>query len=254
MRTYRIGQIVPSSNTTMETEIPAMLQSRYLQFPNERFTFHSARMRMKRVTPEELKAMDIDSDRCALELSDARCDVMGYACLVAIMSQGLGYHLKSEQRLAKTVAANDAPTPIVSSAGALVDVLNELGLKKVAVITPYMKPLTDLVVEYIEDAGIWVTDSISLEVADNLAVGRLDPMDLLQHVERLDHADADAVVLSACVQMPSLAAIQLVEDRIGKPVLSAAVATVYQMLRKLDLKPVVPNAGYVLSGKLRAPV
>ena len=25
-KTYRIGQIVPSSNTTMETEVPAMLQ------------------------------------------------------------------------------------------------------------------------------------------------------------------------------------------------------------------------------------
>ena len=25
-RTYRIGQIVPSSNTTMETEIPAILR------------------------------------------------------------------------------------------------------------------------------------------------------------------------------------------------------------------------------------
>jgi maleate isomerase len=49
--------------------------------------------------------------------------------------------------------------------------------------------------------------------------------------------------------MPSLAAIQIVEDRIGKPVLSAAVATVYQMLKKLNLKPVVPNAGFVLSGK-----
>lgn len=249
MRTYRIGQIVPSSNTTMETEIPAMFQARYQQFPNERFTFHSARMRMMHVTPEELKKMDVDSDRCALELSDARCDVMGYACLVAIMSQGLGYHLESEQRLSKTVAANNAPMPVVSSAGALVDVLNEFGFKKVALITPYMKPLTKLVVDYIDDAGIRVTDSISLEVSDNLEVGKLDPMDLLKHVEHLDHADADAVVLSACVQMPSLPAIQLVEDRIGKPVLSAAVATVYQMLKKLDLKPVVPNAGYVLSGK-----
>ena len=27
-KTYRIGQIVPSSNTTMETEIPAMLRLR----------------------------------------------------------------------------------------------------------------------------------------------------------------------------------------------------------------------------------
>ena len=43
-RTYRIGQIVPSSNTTMETEIPAMLRAREAVAP-ERFTFHSSRMR-----------------------------------------------------------------------------------------------------------------------------------------------------------------------------------------------------------------
>ena len=42
-RTYRIGQIVPSSNTTMETEIPAMLRAREQVLP-ERFSFHSSRM------------------------------------------------------------------------------------------------------------------------------------------------------------------------------------------------------------------
>jgi maleate isomerase len=235
----------------METEIPAMLQARYAQFPEERFTFHSARMRMMHVTKEELKKMDIDSDRCALELSDARCDVLGYACLVAIMSQGPGYHIESEERLSKVAADNGNAVPVVSSAGALVNVLKELGFQKVAIITPYMKPLTELVVDYIEDAGVKVTDSVSLEVSDNLEVGKLDPMNLLEHVKRLDHSGADAVVLSACVQMPSLAAIQIVEERIGKPVLSAAVATVYQMLKKLGLDPIVPNAGFVLSGKFR---
>ena len=73
---FRIGQIVPSSNTTMETEIPAMLRLREQVRP-ERFTFHSARMRMKHVNKEELAAMDAESDRCALELSDARVDVLG---------------------------------------------------------------------------------------------------------------------------------------------------------------------------------
>jgi len=249
MKTYRIGQIVPSSNTTMETEVPAMLQSRLAQFPQERFTFHSARMRMMHVTPEELKKMDIDSDRCALELSDARCDVLAYACLVAIMCQGPGYHLQSEKRLADMVRENKAPAPIVSSAGALVDAIHELGFKKVALITPYMKSLTQQVIDYIEDTGIQVTDSISLEVSDNLAVGRLDPMNLVEHAKRLDIGDADAVVLSACVQMPSLPAIQIVEDMLGKPVLSAATATVYRILKKLELAPIVPDAGYLLSGK-----
>lgn len=82
-RIVGVGQLVPSSNTTMETEIPAMLRAREA-IAAERFTFHSSRMRMKRVVKEELEAMDRDSDRCALELSDARVDVLGYACLVAI--------------------------------------------------------------------------------------------------------------------------------------------------------------------------
>jgi maleate isomerase len=254
MKNFRIGLIVPSSNTTMETEIPAMLQSRYELFPEERFTFHSARMRMTHVTPEELKKMDVDSGRCALELSDARCNVLAYACLVAIMCQGPGYHVLSEKRLSKVVNENQAPAPVVSSAGALIESINILGFKKVAIITPYMKPLTNQVIEYIQSAGIEVTDSISLEVSDNLAVGRLDPMNLIDHADRLDINQADAVVLSACVQMPSLPAIQKVEDRLGKPVLSAATATVYRILNELGLDPVIPNCGFLLSGNIPARV
>ena len=72
-RNYRVGLIVPSSNTTMETEIPTMLRAREQVLP-ELFSFHSSRMRMKEVTKEQLMAMDKDSDRCALELSDARME------------------------------------------------------------------------------------------------------------------------------------------------------------------------------------
>jgi maleate isomerase len=74
-------------------------------------------------------------------------------------------------------------------------------------------------------------------------------MNLDAIVDRLDHSQADVVILSACVQMPSLAAIQKVQDRIGKPVISAAVATTYYLLKEMGLKPVVPNAGALLSGK-----
>ncbi|WP_066383168.1 maleate cis-trans isomerase family protein [Neobacillus mesonae] len=244
---YRLGLIVPSSNTTMEKEIPAMLKAREEMIQDEKFTFHSSRMRMMKVTKEELAKMDIDSDRCALELSDARCDALAYACLVAIMSQGPGYHCLSESRLSKVAKENSAPVPVISSAGALIDGVKAIGAKKIAIVTPYMKPLTNMVIEYIESEGIKVTDSISLEVADNLEVGRLDPLNLVTIVDDLDVSEADAVVLSACVQMQSLPAIQKVQDKLGKPVLSAAVSTVYKLLKELTLKPVVPNAGYLLS-------
>ncbi|RFU71465.1 Asp/Glu racemase [Peribacillus saganii] len=246
---YRVGLIVPSSNTTMETEIPAMLQWRQKETEEEKFTFHSSRMRMKHVTQEELKKMDSDSDRCAAELTDARCDVLAYACLIAIMCQGPGYHAVSQERLENVTAETAGRVPVVSSAGALIDGIKLLGAKKVAIITPYMKPLTNMVIEYLNTSGIEVTDSISLEVSDNLEVGKLDPMNLINIADKLDISNADAVVLSACVQMPSLPAIQNVEDRLGLPVISAATATVYHILKSLKLEPVVPNAGRLLSGQ-----
>ena len=96
----RIGQIVPSSNTTMETEIPAMLRAREAVRP-ERFTFHSSRMRMHKVTREELERMNSEGLRCAAELADARVDVMSTACLVAIMAMGPGYHRQTEGELTR---------------------------------------------------------------------------------------------------------------------------------------------------------
>lgn len=243
----RIGQIVPSSNTTMETEIPAMLTARQAIEP-ERFTFHSARMRMRKVTKEELADMDAQSDRCAIELADARVDVLGYACLVAIMSMGPGYHCTSETRLRARTQEVGADIPVVTSAGALVEGIKAIGAKKVAVVTPYMKPLTELVVDYIRREGIEVGDYVALEIPDNLDVARHDTDKLPGIVANMNIEDADAIVLSACVQMPSLAAIQQVEAQTGKPVVTAAVATTYCMLKSLGLKRVVPGAGALLSG------
>nr|KZA96737.1 Asp/Glu racemase [Rhizobium leguminosarum] len=247
MRTYRIGQIVPSSNVTMETEIPALLRAREMIAP-ERFTFHSSRMRMKHVTKEELAAMDADSDRCALELSDARVDVMGYACLVAIMAMGLGYHRQSQARLHGITVANGNPAPVVTSAGALVDGLKAMGAKRIALVAPYMKPLTELVVSYIRTEGIEVSDWRALEIPDNLAVAAHDPMNLPEIVNGMKTNDVDVVVLSACVQMPSLPAVSMVEAMTGKPVLTAAIATTWQMLQALDLNRRVPGGGTLLSG------
>ncbi len=247
-RHFRIGQIVPSSNTTMETEIPAMLTARQQIRPEERFTFHSSRMRMKKVVKEELAAMDAESDRCALELSDARVDVLGYACLVAIMAMGPGYHCVSQQRLAQRTADNGGAAPVITSAGALVDALKVMQAKKIAVVAPYMKPLTELVVDYIRREGHEVVDYRALEIPDNLDVGRHDPARLPEIVRSMDVTGADVIVLSACVQMPSLPAIAHVEAMTGKPVVTAAVATTYAMLRALKLDPVVPGAGALLSG------
>lgn len=250
MTDYRIGLIVPSSNLTMETELPRMLRRREEVLPGERFTFHSSRMRMKHVTPEELQRMNAQTERASLELADARPDAVASACLVAIMAQGAGYHCRAEDEITAALRSEGVDVPVVSSAGALLRALDALGAKRIAMVTPYMKPLTQLVADYVEAAGVEVVDALSLEVSDNLEVSRLSTDDLQQHWRRVDTSAADVLVLSACVQMPSLPAIAPVEAQAGLPVVSAATATVWSLLTDLGLETHVPDAGRLLGGSV----
>jgi maleate isomerase len=245
---HRVGLIVPSSNTTMETEVPAILHGRERQLSEDRFTFHSSRMRMRHVTPEELRRMNDQTGRAAAELADAHPHVVATACLVAIMAQGSGYHCTAEEEIGAVLEREGAAAPVVSSAGALLGALEHLGARRIAMVTPYAKPLTQLVADYIEAGGVQVHDTVSLEVTDNRAVAALDPNDLREHWRRLDLTGCDALVLSACVQMPSLPAIEAVERESGLPTLSAATATAWALLAALQLEPTAPAAGRLLAG------
>ena len=140
----------------------------------ERFTFHSSRMRMRNVTPEELAAMNREGQRCVAELADARVDLISTACLVAIMASGPGAHRETERVLTKVARENFCDAHVMTSAGALIEGLQILGAKKISLMAPYVCSLTKLVIEYIEGEGIEVMDSISFEIPDNLEVGRRD--------------------------------------------------------------------------------
>ena len=232
----------------MEIEIPAIFAAWEHAHPEaEHVTFHSSRMRMRQVTKAELEAMDRDSLRCAVELADASVDVVGYACLVGIMSMGPGSHRESEAKLREKMRVEGPAVPVITSAGALVEELKLSGASAVSLVAPYARPLTELVVDYIRSEDIEVIDAISLSITDNREVGRRDPMALLSDIERLNTSGADAVVLSACVQMPSLAAIPHAEETLGMPVTSATICTARSLMRALRLEPVASGAGYFLS-------
>lgn len=244
---YRVGLIVPSSNVTMETEIPALLGA-YGAATGVSFTFHGARMRMKEVTAESLRAMDKEGAECAAYLADAECDVQAYACLVAVMVQGARAHERVAERLRAATAESGFAAPVVTSAGALVDEIRAAGYRRVSLIAPYLPELTKIVAGYIESSGIDVVDAISLSVSDNCQVGRLPPRNLVDiAATRLDVRGADAVVLSSCVQMPSLDALKTAEDTVGLPCVSAAAATARSILRSLELDPAIPGYGSFLA-------
>ena len=64
-------------------------------------------------------------------------------------------------------------------------------------------------------------------------------------------AGVDAIVASACVQMPSLPAIEAIEKQTGIPTLSASVATTWSILQALGLKAITPGGGTLLKTDIK---
>jgi maleate isomerase len=242
MNHVRVGLVVPSSNTTVETELPALLG----RHPSATFSFHSSRMRMARVSPEQLAAMNAQRERCILELGDANPDVLLYACLVALMAVGPGEHQRVEGLVAEQLATGGSDARVRSSAGALVEALQALPARRVALVMPYMRPLAEQVVAYLGAEGFEVVDWRALEVEDNRAVGCIPGEQVMAAARSLDLSNAEAVVISACVQMPSLPLVEAAERELGLPVVSAATAGAFGILRAAGLPLDIPEAGSLL--------
>jgi maleate isomerase len=247
MATHRIGLVVPSSNVTVETELPALL-SRHAAAD---FSFHASRMRMTTVSGVQLRAMNAQRERCVLELGDAGVEAILYACLVALMAGGPGEPQRVESAIAEQLVAGSSDAVVRSSAGALVEGLRVLEAHRVALVTPYLRPLAEQVVAYLTAEGFEVSDWRALEVADNAEVGRIAGDRVMDAARSLDLRGVDALVISACVQMPSLALIGAAESEFGVPVLSAATAGAYSLLRSLGLPAEIPDAGRLLQPGVR---
>ena len=240
--------MVPSSNVTVETELPQILG----RHPAARFSFHSSRMRMAKVSPEQLAAMNAQRERCVIELADASPDVVLYACLVAIMVGGPGEHRRTEALVAERLGAGGSRAHVRSSAGALIEALRGIGARRVALVMPYVRPLAERVVDYIEAEGLDVADWRALEVEDNYAVGCIRGEAVMTAARSLNLDGVDAVVISACVQMPSLDLVEAAESELGVPVVSAATAGAYSILRASALPLSIPGAGAMLRADLSA--
>ena len=236
----RLGIIVPSSNTTMETEFNEMIPDGY--------TVHSARMRMRKVTAEELKRMDEDSVKAAVELSDAKVSAIGYGCTIAIMSREVGYDEVVRRRVESRVRI-----PTIISATAVLAALRALGMKRVAIATPYTSDLTEAEVDFVKKYGFEVPDYRGLGIESNTEVGNLKDSVAADLVRQLDYQNADGVLIS-CAQLPSAGVIGNLENEIGKPIVSTNTATLWAMLQRLRVSTSIDGYGRLLEKPPRYPV
>ena len=61
-------------------------------------------------------------------------------------------------------------------------------------------------------------------------------MNLLEIYKRSDLTGVDVLLVSACLQFPSLEAVDLIQAEIGIPVTSAAACTTYEIKKNLGIE------------------
>ncbi len=216
----------------METEFNRIIPKDY--------TVHSARMRMRNVTSEELKRMDQDSLKAAVELSDAKVDAIGYGCTIAIMSREAGYDEVVRRRIEDKVKI-----PTIISATAVLAALRALRMRRVAIATPYVEELTKAEVDFVKKYGFEVPDYRGLGIESNTEVGNLKDSVAADLVRQLNYRDSDGVLIS-CAQMPSAGIIAELENEVGKPVISTNTATLWAILQRLRVNVSIPRYGTLL--------
>lgn len=148
---------------------------------------------------------------------------IGYACTSGSFVGGVA----GEQHLNDVMVKAGAPKAATTS-GALVLALEHLGIKNVAIATPYNKDLTDLLGNYLEEAGFSVTSSGYLDMEENIA--RVDTDAVKRMAKLIDTPESEAIFFS-CTNLHTFEVIEQLEKELGKPVLSANQVTVWACLK-----------------------
>lgn len=160
-------------------------------------------------------------------------EVVAYLCASGSFISGVA----AEQGLRKVIMDAGAPHAVTTS-GALAEVLRELGLCRISVVTPYYADLTAKLHEFLDELGVRTVASEHLGLGGG--IWKVSYRTVAEHMLRADHPDAEAIFVS-CTNLPTYDVIAPLEDMLGKPVFTANQLTMWACLRRMNLPVVGPG-------------
>ncbi len=170
--TLRVGLLVPSSNTTMESEFTQMIQQAETDI-----TLHTARMPLQKTTIKTLLKMRSHANDAAERLAHAAVDIICYGCTSGSLIHGLEYGRGISREIQQKTGI-----PTVTTSEAILEASQQLGLTSLSILTPYTEDINQKEVSFLEAAGIKVRSIKGLGIVDNLEIGRYKPENLIDFV------------------------------------------------------------------------
>jgi maleate isomerase len=234
----RIGFLVPPGNPTVEPEMAELTP------PGVSLHF----TRMSAEGPAGTHTGQEERNRSQVESIPAcvRLLSMVSPSVIVLAHTATSYTL-GEDREAALVAEMEAlgNTRFITAFGSVLAALKALGIRRIAYATPYSAEMTSQGKLHIETCGIDVVSSGHLGHVRNIYEENSERAYAI--ARQVDRPDAEAIFLSG-VGMPTLDALQTLEDDTGKPVISAASAMMWHALRIAGIRHKFAGHGRLLSG------
>lgn len=171
--------------------------------------------------------------------------VISYACTSGSFVGGL-----AGERAMTAAMAQAGEVPSLTTSGALIEALREIGARRIAVVTPYTKSVTDSLEDYLGEAGITVTGRAYLGLTRH--IWKVPYRDVVDMARAAVVGAADALFIS-CTNLPTYDVIPQLEAELRMPVLSANQVTMWAALRAIGVDAVGPYQALVDPAARRGP-
>src|SRR6185503_16684972 len=233
----RIGVMVPSTNTTCEADFQLVAPPGV--------TVHGQRLWLTNegTGDRAFERMNAEIQSGARYLSTARVDVIVYGCTTGSFFRGPGW-----DREMLDMIRREASVPAVATSPSVVEALRSFGARRISVATPYPEWNNVRLRAYLEAQGFEVLNLEAEPTAaksGNQGINDQDPSVIVEFASRACRPDADALLCS-CTAWRSVEAVDEIERRIGKPVVTSNQASIWMTLRRLGHTAPVSGFGGLL--------
>lgn len=234
----RIGVIIPTVNTVTEPELNAVKP--------DGVTVHFTRMPIHRNPAEDgFKALMTDLDIRLDEFRTCGVDIVAYNCTVGSMG------LPAETLIDKLKEGTLEPGgPAVATFSSVIAAFEALGVKRVALASPYTDETNQHEADILAANGIEVVRAAGMNFGHGEAAGRMyarvTPEQIKAHARSVDCPEAEAIFLS-CANFPSASVVEELETELGKPVVTSNLATFWASLRAGGITEPIHGYGRLLA-------
>jgi maleate isomerase len=226
--TASIGLIIPSGNRLTEPQFNKYLPATVGAFVTRLRMAGKYRKPLAQLKPELIQAAEA--------LSDIKPNLIVFHCTANSMESGLDHEKKIVDIIEQ---ASGCPT--ITTAQALTQAFDRVGIKKLVLISPYVQATNQLEVNYLSETGYTVLHEKGLALESH-AYSAITPEEWCSVVKENQRADADGYFLS-CTNTRMIEAIPDLERDLNKPVVNSNQATIWACLKKLGIEHRDPRLG-----------